>query len=238
MKNLFYILLFLTSGAIVSQTKGKVTYLATMNKDSIKKPTEDIKDQAKYDALQLIHGSHPVETYLVFNDSIALYSVEPKIEIPGWNTTDGQITISKANLNLTWIFAGGESLYYTDWSRDWNISQKDVYFERKRIKHEEKRWELTKETKEILGYVCYKAVSEDSKLKVWYAPELNVKHGPQGINGLPGLVLEAKRNRFLIKATNIDLENNEYEIIEEPVEGELMQEAEYRKLGKAIFSKE
>ncbi len=239
MRKTLLVLLMSFTFTLYGQTYGKVTYLATLNKDSIQMPSEALKeDMARYEALQMIHGSHPVESYLVFCDSIALYRVEPKIDIPGWQNVDGKITITKANLNLTWVFAGGESLHYTDWSRDWDIAQKEVFFERKRIKYEPKQWINTTDTKTILGYTCFKAKLQGTKIEAWYTTELKVKHGPRGYNGLPGLVLEVKQNRFLLKAIDVDLTNNEYEVIEEPIKGTIMPESEYKQLGKTVFSKD
>jgi len=64
-------------------------------------------------------------------------------------------------------------------------------------------WILTTETKNILGYRCYKAnyfkegVTNNLKIEAWYAPELPYQFGPKGYHGLPGLILEIIRNEKL-----------------------------------------
>lgn len=238
MKNLLFILLFFTAIIGFSQTKGKITYKVSMIKDSLDLPYENPENtDTRNEVLEMMHNAQPVEAYLIFNDSIALYDIEPDTELPIWNNDNGNITTGRAKINLTWIFAGGDGLYYTDWSRNYNISQKDVFNVAKRIKKDSVKWVLTNETKNIKGYECLKAKIEDTKIEVWYTPKIPVKHGPKGINGLPGLVLEVRSGkRFLTTVKNIDFNNTEYELIEEPTEGPLIEEKEYREMGKVIFS--
>lgn len=65
-------------------------------------------------------------------------------------------------------------------------------------------WEVTKETKKINGFVCYKAIRmpEANSLEVndstfpiiaWYTPEIPLPYGPFVYGGLPGLILEIQR---------------------------------------------
>lgn len=63
-------------------------------------------------------------------------------------------------------------------------------------------WQLTDETKEILGYPCQKAIlSKESAKKygadpqmgdviAWFTPEIETQLGPKLYAGLPGLILE------------------------------------------------
>ena len=67
-------------------------------------------------------------------------------------------------------------------------------------------WKITKETKVIKGYTCFKAITEweeydhgrDITLKfkpfVWFTFDLPFPYGPKGLDGLPGLVLEGSFN--------------------------------------------
>lgn len=238
MKKLIVLALLILPFSIWSQTKGKITYLVSIDKTDIETPYENPDNtDAQNEALEMMHNAQPVEAYLMFNDSIALYDVEPNTELPFWNNNNGIITTDKAKINLTWIFAGGDGLYYTDWSRNYNINQRDIFKVTKRIKKDSIDWVLISETKNIIGYECLKAKIEGTKIEVWYTTKIPIKHGPRGINGLPGLVLEVRDGkRFLTTVTNIDFNNTEYELIEEPREGPLIEEKEYRELGKVIFS--
>ncbi|WP_366927348.1 GLPGLI family protein [Winogradskyella sp.] len=235
MKHILVILSFLNCMNLISQSTGKVTYKVSIVKDSTDLPnTNPEKTEIQNDVLAMIHGSQDVESYLVFNDSIALYTVEPKTELPIWNNDNDVITTERAKINLAWIFAGGESLFYSDLSRNWNISQQEVFGVTKRVKRDSIKWEITTETKEILGYKCIKAnLVEDSNSEVWYTSQIPVEHGPHGYNGLPGLILEVKFGKMVyFKAQSVDFENTEYLDIEEPVSGEIVTSEDYRKLGQ------
>lgn len=75
-----------------------------------------------------------------------------------------------------------------------------AYFEMQDWRYEEDwekpEWEISDETKEILGYQCFKATADyrGRRWTVWFAPEIPVQDGPWKLCGLPGLILEAVDN--------------------------------------------
>lgn len=123
----------------------------------------------------------------------------------------------------------GEEVYYVLASRG-NFSQ--VYYRDKKNKskytksneenfnvvypYNEYQWKITKETKTILGYTCYKAVAtvhefnsygevKEYTPKAWFTYDLPYSYGPKGYDGLPGLVLEQTSNdKIFIKAIKIE----------------------------------
>lgn len=230
MKYIATLLLLILPFLLNAQIKGKVTYRLSIKKDSIEKPnTNPEKTAIENDVLKMLHNSLPVESYLVFNDSIAIYKVEERIDIPGY-------------INVNWIMAGGSSIFYTDWSRNYNISQNDIMGTTKRIIKDSLPWKLTEKTKVIQGYLCNLATLDkskgDKKLKVWYTQEIPVKQGPAGYNGLPGLVMEIDDVIQHWIVSKIDFDNKEADEIIEPTEGELVTAEEYRKSAGNIFGKE
>ena len=78
-------------------------------------------------------------------------------------------------------------------------------------------WEISEEKKEISGYSCLRArssyVTKNSRgnsivipVVAWFSPDLNISAGPLGLDGLPGLVLQASIDKkFTYKAEVIDL---------------------------------
>lgn len=73
-------------------------------------------------------------------------------------------------------------------------------------------WKITREKSEVNGYKVTKAegVMMDSiKVTAWYAPEVNLKDGPQTLSGLPGLIIKAEYEAnnakiiFTLKELNI-----------------------------------
>lgn len=67
-------------------------------------------------------------------------------------------------------------------------------------------FELTSETKKILGYSCKKAVTKinSNTIEIWYTQDLKINGGPSVLGQNLGFVLEIERNKnSLITATSI-----------------------------------
>ncbi len=65
-------------------------------------------------------------------------------------------------------------------------------------------FELTNETKKILGYSCKKAVTKinSNTIEVWYTNDLKIQGGPSGIGQNLGFVLEIERNKNSLTTAN------------------------------------
>lgn len=76
------------------------------------------------------------------------------------------------------------------------VTERD-YFDMERWQYiedwEKPEWEISDESKEIIGYQCFKATSDyrGRKWTAWFAPEIPLPEGPWKLCGLPGLILEA-----------------------------------------------
>lgn len=68
------------------------------------------------------------------------------------------------------------------------------------------QWELTEETKEILGKRCTKAIltEQDGEVTAWFCPEIAVNEGPDVYWGLPGLILELTTGKEVYTCQSID----------------------------------
>lgn len=240
MKNSVLVLVLMASWSLSAQLKGKITYKLSTKKDSLEQPYANPENtDAQNDFLEMMHESLPVEGYLVFNDSISIYNVEPKDDIPQWNNTNDNLTIKPSSINLTWFMAGGNSIYYADLSRDFSISQNAIMGPTVRIINKPVEWTITDETKEIDGYTCYLATKEklkNKKLRAWFTPKIPVKHGPRGLSGLPGLIMEIEDVIYTWKIVKIDFDNKEADTIVEPIEGDLMTQEEFVDFSGNIFS--
>ncbi len=76
------------------------------------------------------------------------------------------------------------------------------------------KWNITNETKQINSLKCYKAIATWNSINkirnsqitntavAWFCPEIPVSFGPNGIDGLPGLVLEGTLDGILFFVAN------------------------------------
>lgn len=135
---------------------------------------------------------------------------------------------------------GGDHSYFFDSTTKNYIEQRlflDNYFIVNK-KQKDFKWELYNETKEILGYTCYKAVSTEVKLIkgenktfytiAWYAPALKYQIGPQNFGGLDGLILELTDKKRKFYCTEIlSPEKTPMFILEKPTKGKVVTDEEY-----------
>ena len=108
------------------------------------------------------------------------------------------------------------------------------------------QWEIGTETKEILGRRCTKATltvarsltshsDKRSTLKdttetytAWFCSEIAIPFGPEGLYGLPGLILESKINSKITTATRVEYLPQSQEIL--PPKGTIVTPEQYNKL--------
>lgn len=72
-------------------------------------------------------------------------------------------------------------------------------------KYEELKWDITGETKEILGYTCIKALGRTNhnigtelfgnNVVAWFCPDIPYSTGPEGYHGLPGVILSLSEGK-------------------------------------------
>lgn len=115
---------------------------------------------------------------------------------------------------------GGKGIYYKNLNENLKIHETthpftdeviDVYMDPNNV-----HWELQKESKYILGILCYKAVATKqrtsfiqkkrtvtNKLTAWYAPSIPIPFGPTTYDNLPGLILEAHTSSYYYIASKI-----------------------------------
>lgn len=94
-----------------------------------------------------------------------------------------------------------------------NRESNAIKFDSKQVK-----WNIKSDSKEILGYKCYKAEVEFNDGRengtfrsckyVWFAPSLNKSGGPIVYPGVPGLILEVQNEQSSIKAISLNTVKN------------------------------
>ncbi len=91
-------------------------------------------------------------------------------------------------------------------------------------------WIVTKETKIINGFTCYKAeLPENGTIKeVWFTPQIPASFGPLGFGGLPGLIVEVKRGTFVLSL--VEISTSQPVNIKKPDFGKLISAEKYNKM--------
>lgn len=224
---LFIIFILLSIITIKAQSKsdvaGHVKYNFMRNQiDTTKKKNEFLKLQDL-----LMEQSKGIQFNLKFKDDISLFYVEDILENDatpmGVHFARNMVSSGEFYTNLK-----DKSILreYNSLGDSFLISYKTKSFT---------EWTLTKETKKIGKYKCYKAtilktISNPLKtttfeIVAWYTPEIPVKFGIKEFNNLPGLILELKDTHFTFYASSINFLKKEDIIIKKPK-------------GKAISDKE
>lgn len=104
--------------------------------------------------------------------------------------------MQKGNPNVFSSLSGNKSSYLYKYYKDNRIVEED-YFDitpwRCTEEWEKPEWEIIDESKQIMGYQCFKAITDyrGRKWIAWFAPDIPVQEGPWKLCGLPGLILEA-----------------------------------------------
>ncbi|MDZ4793857.1 MAG: GLPGLI family protein [Bacteroidota bacterium] len=89
---------------------------------------------------------------------------------------------------------GDKNVVYTDYKRGISIAQKPVFEETFLIEDSlaKIKWKITGDVRNIAGYDCRKAVgilNDSIAVFAFYSDELLINGGPEGIQGLPGMIL-------------------------------------------------
>ncbi|MGS2737722.1 GLPGLI family protein [Sinomicrobium sp. M5D2P17] len=180
-----------------AQKNGNVTYV-TYGIRLINKVGPGSQKEKDMDE-QIVNGLKDVECELFFDETSSLFRRKEKL---GFGCDFGY-TMAAA-------LAGG--IQYKNLKEKLKIEQRESLGETFRVIYpfEQYQWEITKETKKIGDYLCYKAEAlvegEDlikatkkmNKMIAWFTPEIPVSFGPKGIDGLPGLVLEGISNEKVL----------------------------------------
>lgn len=140
-----------------------------------------------------------------------------------------------------------ERSYAYSWKKDEFLLIQDL--QNKRIQHQlvlgsklfliedevpETKWKILNEIREVEGYLCMKAETTDTikgqVIHAWFTTEIPVSSGPEGLGGLPGLILmlEINDGTAVIEASEVDLEVEEVSFNEpKKIKGKKITSEEY-----------
>lgn len=129
----------------------------------------------------------------------------------------------------------GEEKVFTDMADKKVIEQKDLFGKDFLITGnlESSKWKITGRQKILMDYPVQEAmlVSGKDTILAWFTTRIPVSTGPQGIGGLPGLVLEVSiGSAYKILATRVDLETSVASKIKAPRKGKSVTKEQFEKI--------
>jgi GLPGLI family protein len=125
----------------------------------------------------------------------------PKETVSYFNfTSDGSKSVYKRTKepdiprNMWFQPFADNNVVYNDYTTGTTISQKPIYEETFLVKDSllKVKWKITADTRMIAGFECRKAVGilyDTVSVFAFYTDEITISGGPEGINGLPGMIL-------------------------------------------------
>jgi GLPGLI family protein len=145
---------------------------------------------------------------LQFSKTESIFYNIPRMESDGYRSNNRYITKS-----------GASGVFYNNLKTKEKFNSVNLPGKTFLVKSELDKddWVLTKETKTIDDYLCYKAYykltnpnipNKSVTITAWYTIELPFPFGPLGYDGLPGLVLEVSFLDYAFVAKKINFEKD------------------------------
>lgn len=224
------LLLSLTMLAVAADTnapntKGTVQYEMV---NSLNLNLEDIPG----DLAAILPKEHKSAMVLYFTETNSLYENMGKPE-------KKSSEFSSSNENTTIRFelstGGDEEKTYTELTTGRTVEQKEFMGKKFLVSGNGKKpkWKISGRQKMLLGYPLQEAIAITDKdtITAWYTSRIPVAAGPMGINGLPGLVLEASVGKNLtVAATAVTLGGEAGPKIKEPVKGRKVSPEQFKQI--------
>lgn len=231
-----FLFLLSTILSVHAQSKmGLVRYQLDMSASyEMKKDNEGISKEMKALTYAQMKAAENIEFSLYFNGELAEFSKVKKM------ISEGD---KYASFERIAVLSSGSRNYLTDPSKPFQI-EKQMFEGRVRYVQRmrpQRTWKLSKESKKIGEFICYKATfirsvpAGDFEVIAWYAPEIPVSLGPKNYYGeLPGLILELHDNISSFRATSVQLHQKEKNQIYWPKASEYIAAEEYQKQSEEL----
>lgn len=230
------ILIYCTE-AFSQVNSGEVIYGITKN---VSTDTKELKDFGYENFKSKVYNIIPaLEFVLEFNRNKSLFFLEKSLSID----------LTEFYTKTAVLIVKGNKVFYTD-------LEKELLFEQTTFMNEELtiesslndlKWELTRDSKKIGEYLCYKAITSKKIFDknneeinyfftAWYCPEIPFQYGPFEFNNLPGMILELSNKEFIYSAKKVILNDKLIEI-DAQIKGKIITREEYDKMGKKMLEK-
>ncbi len=213
MKKIFYLFLILVHPAIAQNWQGKLTYKRILNlfPNSINKDTS---------GLVSILFFNKTNSYYVYLSSI-INGIPPKQNLD--SILKNHLNKEADDINDFSISITLKPSYSDDVGEVFAMDFEKRKLEMRQLVNKKGfmssepipsiNWKLFNEVKYFSNYKCFKATTtfRGRNYVAWYCPEIPISSGPWKLQGLPGLIFEAKDTdnevEFVFEAIEIPLKN-------------------------------
>lgn len=202
----FIIFLVLSISSYVAAQNTEVVYQAKFtavpNYDNLTDIAPSELERAKSISKQLANTVEKQIIRLVSDSNSFILTVEDQMGI------DEEVISSKVGRSVLNLY----SFVYSN-NDEFSFGNDTDKSEIIKFNNESVSWKITSESKDILGFKCFKAIASYPSFSLeqkrglptiaWFSPELNRKGGPLVYSNLPGLILEVKSDAATITAMEI-----------------------------------
>ncbi|HFX17974.1 MAG TPA: GLPGLI family protein [Flavobacteriales bacterium] len=209
MKSILLILAYFFSFGLFAQQNAVAIYKFIREKDTV---TSNDPDRVK--AKQLIQtAADYAQNYqyiLKFNPNESYYYI------------DEGLPIDESELNATAYdhskMMTGSGIFYQNKPNRISINYKHTLGKNYAVTDSlyNTNWQITNDSKYIGKYKVYKAVARcascQKKVIAWFAPDIPLPFGPAGYGGLPGLILEVKKYKNILRLKKLSFKKKQVEI--------------------------
>lgn len=230
------IVLFLASHGFSQEITGRAFYTSMFKFDEPDFDQEQMHDPRTQALAEQLKQGFKDEYQLDFNQEESIFKKLPKLDTPD---------PKKGSMSISVSMVGDGEILYKNLKESQLVNETELYGKPFLIQDdlEIRDWQLSKESKTIGEYVCFKATyvpsrededkDEVKEIIAWYTPQIPVKNGPKNYDGLPGLILELQDGNLKFLCTKIVLNPEEKVVITKPTKGKKVSQKEF----KAIVDK-
>jgi GLPGLI family protein len=208
----YVLCLLLYNSIFLPDTSGEIIYGIIPNNISNEKKADKKEFFEVFDYLN--ESILNLNFSLKFNQNESIFGLEKQME-----SDINKMSVSYAENIAT------KGQYYYNIEKNELLREAKSYSKYTLVKSipSEIKWTITKESKIISGYLCYKATRIKTKtnnfkqnnflVEAWFCPEIPLSFGPTEYNRLPGLILELRAPLFTFFAKKINLNSKKQNII-------------------------
>ncbi|MFT6850609.1 MAG: GLPGLI family protein [Sphingobacteriales bacterium] len=224
-----------TLNGFAQNLEGKINYeiKRTMNFDDSRfsEMPKDMRDRIK-ERMEKMGNAKKV---LEFNRAATVYRAYD----PAKDAKDDSEWEDNADGGRGWRMMGAKTITHYSVEKSVITEQREFMDKQFLIKDESRGdgWKLTGKMEAILGYPCQEAttmMNDTVPVVAWFCPSIPVSSGPEGYNGLPGMILKLDYNNSELIAEAITLEDIKINAddLEQPNKGKKVTREEFTAIVK------